>query len=239
MILAFSILVGFFVSNIIISKKYSKSDVIFFNDNMPYTVFVSIIGARLFYCIGDYKYYLKYPLEIIMINHGGLSIFGGIIFGIFFLYLLSKKNNISIYKFGDILALVMPLCQAIGRWGNFINQEAYGLPYNGFIKLFVDSKHRIEKFIDVEYYHPTFLYESMLDLLIFFVLVLLFLKTNKLRTGTIFYLYLIFYSIARIIVENLRIDSVCLIFGIHVATIISILVIFVSMILLKRINKKI
>ena len=229
-IISISILFGILFCLKLIKDEKQKD---LFIDFIPYVIIFSIIGARTFYVLGDINFYLKHPIEIFLINHGGLSIQGGIIFGIISLIYFSKKMNFSALKFLDLIATTMPFCQAIGRWGNFFNQEAYGAPFEGFIKMYIEPKNRILQYKDVEYYHPTFLYESLADFILFLVLLFLY-KNKKLKKGTIFSLYLIFYSIIRIFVETLRIDSVLNVFNIPCAIIISILIIFVGFILLLK-----
>lgn len=228
-IMATVFLVGIFVSYFLFLKKYDKKTAEVFFDYSPLVIFISVIGARIFYVFGSFEYYIKFPKEILMINHGGLSIFGAIIFGLITIFVLSKKKAFDFLAHCDVIGIFCPLCQAIGRLGNFFNQEAFGAPTNGAIKLFVDEKFRPEHLTNVEYYHPAFLYESVLDLLIFFILLFLFFKFNNLKKGTIACLYLILYSFARIIVEQIRIDSVLNIVDIPIAQIIAfVLIIFAS-----------
>lgn len=233
-IMACVMLLGIFLSSFLISKKYSKHQSDTFLDFIPSVIIFSIIGARLFYVVGDIDFYFKKPIEVLLINHGGLSFWGGLIFGIASFIFFAKKNHLNLFAYFDILALVMPLCQALGRLGNYFNQEAYGLPYEGPLKLYVNLNYRLDDFLDKEFYHPTFLYESILNLLVFIILLTLFLKVKNLKEGSIFYLYLIFYSIVRIIVEYFRIDSVLSFGEVHIATIISFLVLIISLFLFSR-----
>ncbi len=234
-IMAFAILIGIVVSSLICSKKYSKNDTNIFLDMVPMTVISAILGARLFYVIGEWNYYSNNLSEILMINHGGISIYGALIFGVIAIITYCKKYKLNMYKYSDIIAVVMPLCQSIGRWGNFINQEAYGLPYNGFLRLYIDNSHRFLQFNNVEYYHPTFLYESILDLILFIVLITIFYKFKNIKNGTATFLYLALYALIRLFVESYRIDSVLNVSGIHIASIISVIIFAVAAIFLFRI----
>ena len=221
-ILTFSIFLGIaFVYRLLI-KKNMQNEADFFLDFVPYIVIFSIIGARLFYIIGQFEYYINNPKEIIMINHGGLSIFGAILFGILGLLLFTKKRNISFLKIADYISLAMPLCQSVGRWGNYFNQEAFGLPCDFFIKMYVSQNARPSVYQDFQYFQPTFLYEAFLDILIFIILLLFFNNKKFQKDGLMFCIYLMLYSIVRIIVEIIRIDSVLNIFGIPIAILISI-----------------
>lgn len=216
--MGFAIIVGFIFSYYFLKKKYSQSEADKFVDYSPFLILFSILGARLFYVVGLYRYYLYNPFEIIMINHGGISIWGAIIFGILSLIVLSKIFKFNLINHMSVIALILPICQAIGRWGNYFNQEAFGRPSNTFIKLYVTSSSRPQEFSNIEYFHPTFLYESILNIIAFLIL-FTFFRNSK---GTVIVsIYLILYSIIRIIIENIRIDSIYNIFNIPIAIIIS------------------
>ncbi len=236
-IMSLAIFCGIFLSEYLIKLKHSNKTLEIFQDSIPFSIIFSIIGARIFYVLGSFEYYFQNKKEIIMINHGGMSIFGGIIFGIFAILIYAKIKQVKFFKFADFYALVFPLCQAIGRFGNFFNQEAYGRPTDGVIKLFIDKAHRIEGFYNTDYYHPAFLYESILDLVIFAILLLIYKKSDKAKNGTIFASYLIFYGIIRLFIENIRIDSVLDINNFHIASIISVLAIICGVVLLFFINR--
>ena len=236
-ILSIAILAGIFLSDYLIKLKYDKKTLEYFQDSIPIGFIFALFGARLFYVTGSYEYYLQNPSEIIMINHGGISIFGAIVFGILAIYIYSKIKKISSLKYLDFYALVFPISQAIGRFGNYFNQEAYGSPSHSFLKLYIDKAHRIEEFINIPYYHPTFLYEAILDLIIFILLLFIYKKTNF-KEGTIFYIYLLAYSFIRLIVESIRIDSILNIGEIKIVQIIAILFILISTFFLFKLYKK-
>ena len=237
-ILSIALFCGLFLSEYLVKIKHDEKTLQTFQDSTLLMVILGIIGARVFYVLGSLDYYLNNPKEILMLNHGGISIYGTIIFGIITLIIYSKIKKISFLKYADFYALVLPLCQSIGRFGNFFNQEAYGKPTNGFIKLFIDENHRLSQFSDIQYYHPTFLYESILDFVVFAILISIYLKSKKQKTGLIFALYLILYSLVRIFIENIRIDSVMNLNNIPIAIIISILVFIIGVFVLFLINKK-
>lgn len=238
LLMAISFFVGIGVVYFLLFKKYNKFNCEIFLDYSPYLIVLSIIGARLFYILGSLDFYLKYPKEIFLINHGGLSLYGAIFFGIIGLYFLSKIKKFDFWEHIDALAVAFPICQSIGRFGNYFNQEAYGLPTNSFLKLYVSKSHRIDEFINVDFYHPAFLYESVLDLILFVVLFTIFFKFKNIKKGTIASIYLILYGIIRLFVENIRIDSVLNIGAIPIASIISIIAIILSLIWLYLIYKK-
>ena len=170
----------------------------------------AIIGARLYYVIFNWGYYSANPAEIPAVWHGGLAIHGGILGGFLagFWY-IRRHKDLRLWMLADIVAPSLILGQAIGRWGNFFNQEAHGGPVSEeFISKFPEF---IQKgmFIDGLYYHPTFLYESLWNLLVFFVLLYL-LRRKPLPEGFVAMAYLILYSVGRFCIESLRTDSLML-----------------------------
>lgn len=231
-ILALAVLQGVFVAEWIAKDLPAN----FFIDNSPLIIISGIIGARIYYCLLNFSYYIENPIEIFDIRQGGLSVHGMIIAGVGTIYFLAKKNKISFLKLADILACSVAIAQSIGRWGNFFNSEAFGLPTNAKWGLFIPESQRPLEYISSELFHPAFLYESLLDLVIFFVLVFI-LKKNK-CSGTVFFTYLILYSIARICVEQIRLDSALYIGQIPVAQIVSVVLILCGLVGLIYISKK-
>ncbi len=168
----------------------------------------SIIGARLYYVLFTWENYRLEPLEVLAIWHGGLAIHGGIIGGLLAGLFYVNRYKLPPWQTADIIAPSLILGQAIGRWGNFINQEAHGDPVTvQFISHF-PTFIKNQMFIEGQYYHPTFLYESMWDLMVFVILTLRW--PRKKTDGEIAFLYLILYSIGRFFVEALRTDSLML-----------------------------
>jgi phosphatidylglycerol:prolipoprotein diacylglycerol transferase len=153
--------------------------------------------------------YKNNPLEIFMTWHGGLAIYGGVIGGIIgaFLYTkFRKKCSFTLLQGMDLAAALLPLAQCIGRWGNFFNYEAYGSPTNLPWKMFIPFQYRMPGYETYEYFHPTFLYESTWDFITFSILLFFYLKKRK-HNGETTALYFIVYSIGRIFIEQLRLDS--------------------------------
>lgn len=236
-ILALAIMVGTFVSEYISVKFYNlKKDTII--DMAPYLIILGIIGARLYYCILNHDFYSRFPTEILAIRHGGISIHGAIIGGFIGLVLYAKYHKLSILKLCDISAIGLVLAQAVGRWGNFFNSEAFGTPTNLPWKLFIPEQYRPIPFTNNEYFHPTFLYESILDIIIFITLFVLIKTKLFKKDGNLALVYLIMYSFARIFVEHFRIDSVRYIHGHPIASLISISIILVALPLLVYRNIK-
>ena len=207
-------------------------------DLAPYVIVFGLIGARLYYCVLDYDFYMRFPTEILALRHGGISIHGAILGGLFGLILFSKRHNISFKKLCDVSAIGLALGQSIGRWGNFFNSEAYGAPTDLPWKLYIAPQYRHIPFLDVSYYHPAFLYESLLDLIIFGILLVLTLNKKFTKEGNVALIYLILYSLVRIFVESIRIDSVRYIQGVSIAIIVSTGIIILSGILLYFNNKE-
>ncbi|HIP92441.1 MAG TPA: prolipoprotein diacylglyceryl transferase, partial [Thermotoga sp.] len=198
-----------------------------------YGIISGVVGARIYYVAFRWDYYSKNLSEIFKIWHGGLAIHGAIIAAILttFLYTKIKKNVSFTFLQGlDLFTGVLPLGQAIGRWGNFFNYEAFGIPTDLPWKMFVPEKFRPIEFKDQNFFHPTFLYESLWNFFTFYILTVYYKKYRK-RFGEITALYLILYSIGRFFIENLRVDS--LMFGNYrIARIISLVFIAIGIILL-------
>lgn len=171
-------------------------------------IIAGIIGARLYYVAFNFDYYRDNPMEIFKIWNGGLAIHGAFFGGLFagFLYTRLKKSaGIRFFQASDIFTAVLPLAQAIGRWGNFMNHEAYGAPTDLPWKMFVPRGYRVPGYTQYKYFHPTFLYESLWDIFVFIVL-FNYMKKRK-RYGEVTGLYMILYSMGRFVIEGLRLDS--------------------------------
>jgi phosphatidylglycerol---prolipoprotein diacylglyceryl transferase len=168
-----------------------------------------IVGARLYFAALSWNTFTSF-WEIFQIWHGGLSIHGGIIGGAIAGYLYCRKNKLSFVNGCDVIAAAVPLAQAIGRWGNFFNSEAFGRPVdNGFpVRLQIDEQFRPPGMSDYQFYQPTFLYESVWNLAIFAVLYAVIFHKWKNRPGTTFIAYILLYSIGRALIEPLRTDSI-------------------------------
>jgi phosphatidylglycerol:prolipoprotein diacylglycerol transferase len=167
-----------------------------------------IIGARLYYVIMEFDQYKDNLLDIFNIRQGGLAIHGGVILALLVSYIYTRRKKYDFWSMADIAAPSIILAQAIGRWGNFMNSEAHGGEVSKeFISKFPQF---IQKgmYIDGAYYHPTFLYESLWNILVCIILLIL-LKKNKKR-GLVIFSYMGLYSIARYFIEGLRTDSLWL-----------------------------
>lgn len=224
-IMGIAIVVGLFIADKTFKYLYGYKNIIL--DTAPFVLLGGVVGARIYYCVLNGNYYLKHLLEIFDIRGGGLSIHGAMLGGILVLFYISKKYTIKLSELSDGFATAFPLSQAIARWGNFFNSEAFGTSTNLPWGVYIPIENRPEKFINNSYFHPAFLYESILDLIIF-LLMLHTIKKKKLSSGSYTAIYLILYSIARILVESLRIDSPIFIHGIAFPILVSILIIIGS-----------
>lgn len=169
-----------------------------------------LIGARLYYVLFNLDYYAAMPGKIFAVWEGGLAIHGGVIGGILVGggYAWLRKLPLSTYL--DIAAPSLALGQAIGRWGNFFNDEAFGTPTSLPWKLYIPESQRPLEYAQAEFFHPTFLYESIWDLIVFGLLVVVFRNRLRPARGALFLTYLGLYSVGRFFTEGLRTDALML-----------------------------
>ncbi|HCY1764139.1 TPA: prolipoprotein diacylglyceryl transferase [Staphylococcus aureus] len=224
-IIAVGILLGYFVAQRALVKAGLHKDTLV--DIIFYSALFGFIAARIYFVIFQWPYYAENPGEIIKIWHGGIAIHGGLIGGFIAGVIVCKVKNLNPFQIGDIVAPSIILAQGIGRWGNFMNHEAHGGPVS---RAFLEQLHLpnfiIENmYINGQYYHPTFLYESIWDVAGFIILVNI---RKHLKLGETFFLYLTWYSFGRFFIEGLRTDSLMLTSNIRVAQLVSILLILIS-----------
>lgn len=165
---------------------------------------IGIVSARIYYVVFEWEYYKDHLTEIIKIWNGGIAIYGAIIGGVLTAIIFCKKRKIKFLDLCDFCAPYLAFCQSIGRWGNFVNREAYGEITNGLLKMGIyDSS--VGSYI---YVQPTFLYESICTFAIFCIIYLN--RHNRKYSGQMFYLYMMLYGISRFVVEGFRTDSLYL-----------------------------
>jgi phosphatidylglycerol:prolipoprotein diacylglycerol transferase len=198
--------------------KRKEMDENFLFDSIPWLLFGGIVGARLWHIFTPppsmiaqgitTEYYLKNPLAAINLRAGGLGIPGAVIGGLIVFLWFSWRKKQSFLEWIDVFAPAIPLGQAIGRWGNFVNQELYGAPTNLPWAIYIDPEHRLANYADQAYYHPIFLYESLWNLASVFALLWLSKKLSPwLKQGDVFLFYLISYPTIRIILDFFRLDA--------------------------------
>jgi phosphatidylglycerol---prolipoprotein diacylglyceryl transferase len=198
------------------AKKAGKNPDLLW-DAFPWVLVAGVIGARLWHVFTPsasqiamgltVEYYLTNPLEILKIWQGGVGIPGAVIGGALGLYFFTHRRGEPFLRWADFVAPGLALAQAIGRWGNFINQELYGAPTDLPWAIRIDPQNRLPGFQDVAYYHPLFLYESLWN--IGNMLILLWLSRrmgHKLKMGDVFLAYLVIYPLGRFLLEFLRLD---------------------------------
>lgn len=187
-------------------------------DALFWVVLAGIIGARIWHILTPPPsmvaqgittgWYLMHPLDMLNIRNGGLGIPGAVIGGALALWIYCRRKKISFLTWADAVAPGVALAQAIGRWGNFFNQELYGLPTNLPWKIYIDPLHRVAGYQNYDYFHPLFFYESLWNVLNMAVLLWMARRFSKwLKPGDIFFIYMIMYSVGRFALEFLRLDA--------------------------------
>jgi phosphatidylglycerol---prolipoprotein diacylglyceryl transferase len=192
-------------------EKSGVSKDVFYDDLAFWVIIFAFLGARAFHVVTDFELYRNNLLGVFEVWKGGIGIYGAIIAGAATIYYFAKKYKIPFLKLTDLVALGMPLSQAIGRLGNYFNYEAFGVPTSLPWKMFVPERFRSAGFEGFAYYHPTFLYEMIWNLLLFGVLYIYaknkLWKEGNVRYGVLTALYLGGYGFGRLFIEALRIDS--------------------------------
>ena len=206
-ILAIAFIVGLLVISSVAKKEYQEEQIVNNVFEIAFWVLLcGILGARLYYVILCFNYYSSHLLEIFMIQNGGLSIQGGLIGGILAGLIYCKKHKLSFLQYADLYAFGLPVAQAIGRWGNFFNSEAFGRPTTLPWGVFIPQQNRPYAYEFSELFHPTFLYESVLNFLLFLFLYFFILKRYKSHYGIISGAYLTIYAILHMLIEPLSLD---------------------------------
>jgi phosphatidylglycerol:prolipoprotein diacylglycerol transferase len=223
LLIASSVLIGASLSAYLAKRRGLNPDLI--NDLAIWLVVGAIPAARLYYVAFQWNHpivladgrqcsYAQCPLEILKIWHGGIAIHGALIGGIIAALIFARLNRVSFWQLADLVAPSLILGQAIGRWGNFFNSEAFGAPTDLLWKLYIPPAQRPPGYTQFEYFHPTFLYESLWNLGVFIFLMALFFRSlrpnSPIRPGTLFLTYLAAYSAGRFWIEGLRMDSLML-----------------------------
>jgi len=208
LLIASSVLIGVSLCRYLARHRHINPELL--SDLSIWLVIGAIPVARLYYVLFQWPEYAQHPERIIAIWQGGIAIHGAILGGVIAALIFAKLRQVSFWQLADLVAPALILGQAIGRWGNFFNSEAFGDPTGLPWKLYIPPEHRPANLANFEYFHPTFLYESLWDLTVFALLLKLFFRKPRLKTGSLFLVYWVSYSIGRFCVEGLRTDSLML-----------------------------
>lgn len=247
-LIAIGAVLGFLVV-LYFAKKYKlKKDHVY---NLAFWVIIfGLIGDRLYYVFYAWEYYSHNLLDIFKIWQGGLAIHGAMIAGIIVIYLYAKKHKLNPWFLADLAVIALPLAMAFGRWGNYFNMELFGSPTDLPWGIFIAEEKRPTEFFYNTHFHPTFLYESIANLLIFLVLFIChFIKSNKntfdkykgagpepeqvrYGAGNIVLTYFILYSIVRFSNEFLRLDWSPYFLGLRWAQFTSLVILFICFIII-------
>jgi len=212
LLIALAVLVG-----LVLSTRLAKArgiDPGLIADLLPLVVLGAVLGARLYYVALEWRQYASNWVDVLSIWRGGIAIHGALIGGMVTTILFCRWRRQPFWPLLDVLVPSVALGQAIGRWGNFFNSEAYGLPTQLPWKLKIPAANRTPEFLEQLYFHPTFLYESLWNLGVTVLLLVLFRRATqgrlRLPAGALSCVYLMAYSSGRVWIEGLRIDPLCL-----------------------------
>ncbi len=208
-LIALALIIGIVVAYFIARYREQKADEVI--NFAPFAVIFGVIGARFLHVIVNWSYYSGHLSYIFAFRKGGLAIQGVMLGGILALLVFCKIRKLDFWLWADIITPALLLGQAIGRWGNYFNQEAFGMPTSLPWGIYIDPMNRPAGYASFQYFHPTFLYESIADI-IFLILLLLIHRLYKKRPdkfpyGLIFATYLGVYAVYRSVIEYYRIDS--------------------------------
>ncbi|MEG4942013.1 prolipoprotein diacylglyceryl transferase [Microcoleus sp. F4-D5] len=213
LLIASAVLIGVSLSQYLAQKRRVNPELL--GDLAIWLVLAAIPCARIYYVAFEWPQYAQRPEDIIAIWKGGIAIHGAILGGTIAALIFAKIQRVSFWQLADLIAPSAILGQAIGRWGNFFNSEAFGSPTDLPWKLYIPPNSRPPAYANFEYFHPTFLYESLWNLTVFGLLLTLFFRDLqgkiRLKTGALFLVYIAAYSCGRVWIEGLRTDS--LMFG--------------------------
>lgn len=230
LLIATAVLIGVNFSQYLAKRRHIDPDLL--GDSAIWLVIGAIPAARFYYVLFEWSEYAQHPERIIAIWQGGIAIHGAILGGILAVLIFARLKRVSFWQLADLIAPSLILGQAIGRWGNFFNSEAFGRPTDLPWKLFIPLERRPLGYANFEYFHPTFLYESLWDLTVFGLLLTLFFRglqrQPQIKVGTLFLVYLVAYSSGRVWIEGLRTDSLML-GPLRIAQIVSLVGIFLGL----------
>ncbi len=212
LLIASAVLIGVSLSRYLAKRRHINPELL--GDLALWLIVAAIPSARLYYVLFQWPDYAQHPDQIIAIWKGGIAIHGAILGGILAAAIFARLQKVSVWQLADLVVPSLILGQAIGRWGNFFNSEAFGDPTDLPWKLYIPENRRPAAYANFEYFHPTFLYESIWDLLVFGLLLTMFFRDvqrkQPLKIGTLSLTYLVAYSGGRFWIEGVRTDSLML-----------------------------
>jgi phosphatidylglycerol:prolipoprotein diacylglycerol transferase len=232
------IMAGVILGLVLAGREAKRQDVSIelIYDLFFYMILSAVVGARLYYVIFSWDLYRNNIQEVFAFWHGGLAIHGAVMGGVISAVIYARLKGFSFWLLADICAPSLILGQAIGRWGNFFNQEAFGRPTDLPWGIFIDQAHRPVQYMQQTHFHPTFLYESLWNFSVFLFLLWVRRKRGIIR-GDVFLVYLMLYSFGRFWIEGLRTDSL-MFEGFRIAQVVSLLLIMFASIALIQHHKK-
>ncbi|WP_301108244.1 prolipoprotein diacylglyceryl transferase [Sporosarcina sp.] len=239
-LIAMGIVLGYLIVQREMLKRGMHPD--FLTDMLIWAIPISIISARIYYVIFTWDYYSVHPEQIIQIWNGGIAIHGALIGAVITAVIFTRKRGVSFWKVADITAPGLLIGQIIGRWGNFMNQEAHGGPVSAAFKenTIIPDWIMNQMTIDGVTYHPTFLYESLWNV-VGLIVILVLRRVITVKRGEIFLFYVIWYSIGRFFIEGMRTDSLYVIGALRAAQLVSVagVVIGIAILLYRRFVMKV
>lgn len=227
------ILVLAIIAAVLLAKRYFIKKSILtahqFEDLIFYTIIFGLLGARFGHVVFfNFSYYSHNLLDIFKIWEGGLAIQGALLFGFLTIIIWARYYKINFWKLTDGLVLAVPLGQAIGRWGNYFNQELFGRPTSGWWGIPIAPINRVESYEKFTHFHPIFFYESLLSFILFIILYKIAFK-NTIKRGVLTLLYFAGYGLIRFSIELVRIDETFMVLGFRMGQIISLIFILIAL----------
>ncbi|MBN1298633.1 MAG: prolipoprotein diacylglyceryl transferase [Actinobacteria bacterium] len=238
-LIALALLIGIAVSYFIAKYRGEKPEEVV--NFAPFAVIFGVLGARLLHVIVNWSYYSQNLSYIFAFRRGGLAIQGVMLGGVLALLVFCKIRKLDFWLWADIISPALILGQAIGRWGNYFNQEAFGMPTSLPWGIFIEAPYRPAIYSNSEYFHPTFFYEFLANMILFGLLLLIHRlykrRPDRFPYGLIFATYLGVYAVYRSIIEYYRVDSSEFL-GIKVVYILDAIAIIVALIIINYLVKK-
>ena len=203
LILTITVLVGFFLIIKFAKKRKINANHIY---NLLFLLLISsLVGGRIGHIIGEWDYYVENLNELAKIWHGGLAIQGIMIMDLLVVYIYGRIKKMHFLALTDLIVVALPLMQSIGRWGNYFNQELFGLPTSVAWGIPIELSRRPIQYLGDNYFHPVFLYESILMLIVFFIMLYLF-NNKKWLAGQLTLIYFIMFPIVRFSLDFIKVD---------------------------------